>query len=251
MKLGLKGLNAVVTGASAGIGLACARALAREGVHMTLVARSTEQLAKANEIICAESGSRSRVLAVDIGAAGAAREVAKAAGDVDILVNNAGAIPFGSLDKVNEASWRESWDLKVFGYVNMTREMLKRMQPRGSGVILNVIGIAGAAPTAEYICGSSGNAALIAFTNAMGAATAQHGVRVLGVNPGLTSTERIEKIEMKKDARRARDASLPFGRMMTPDEVANFVTFCVSPLCSYLSGTTIDLDGGRRYTRAI
>ena len=251
MDLGLRGAKAVVTGASAGIGLACAKALAREGVEVTLVARSADKLAQCVQEISDEYGVAAHALAMDMAARGTPAQLAQTVADAEIFINNAGAIPFGQIDRITERQWRESWDLKVFGYFEVTREILSRMQARGSGVILNVIGIAGAAPTADYIAGSSGNAALIAFTNAIGAASAAHGVRVFGINPGLTRTERIGRIDIDEEAARARDAALPFGRMMSPEELANFAVFCVSPVCSYLSGTTIDLDGGRRYTRSI
>jgi NAD(P)-dependent dehydrogenase (short-subunit alcohol dehydrogenase family) len=128
------------------------------------------------------------------------------AGEVDILVNNAGAIPGGGLADVDDARWRQAWELKLFGYINLIRAVLPLMQARGSGVIANIIGMAGVAPRAEYICGSTANAALIAFTQAIGAASPQHGVRVFGINPSPTRSDRIEAVLRAQAASRFGDA---------------------------------------------
>src|SRR5579885_2001338 len=120
MDLQLKGKTVLVTGASKGIGLACARAFAREGARPTLVSRSAEALAAAAKALKAETGIEARVIAADLSKSDAQKRVAEEAGDADILVNNAGAIPGGNLEQVDEARWREAWDLKLFGYINLT-----------------------------------------------------------------------------------------------------------------------------------
>src|SRR5690606_449637 len=112
-------------------------------------------------------------------------------GTPDILVNCAGAIPRGRLNELDEARWRDAWELKLFGYINLSRSVYGRMAGRGSGVILNIIGVGGERPTAEYIAGSTANAALMAFTRALGGESVDHGVRVLGINPGLVATDRM------------------------------------------------------------
>lgn len=170
-------------------------------------------------------------------------------------MNNAGAIPSGDLVAVDEATWRRAWDLKVFGYINMIRHVLPTMQARGSGVIVNIIGMAGRAPRADYICGSMGNAALISFTQAMGGSTTAHGVRLYGVNPSPTRSDRIETIMRAQASRTLGDAEqwfdltkkLAFGRLAEPREIADLVVFTASERCGYLSGTVIDVDGGMIY----
>src|SRR5207253_389391 len=124
------------------------------------------------------------VHALDLSQSASVDRLASACGEVDILVNNAGAIPGGTLDMIDEKRWREAWDLKVFGYVNMTRAFLDLMVRRGHGVIVNVIGLAGEKFDAGYVAGSSGNASLMAFTRAVGSTSIDKGVRVVGVNPG-------------------------------------------------------------------
>jgi NAD(P)-dependent dehydrogenase (short-subunit alcohol dehydrogenase family) len=172
------------------------------------------------------------------------------------LVNNAGAIPGGTVLDIDEDRWREAWELKVFGYINLVREVLPQMQAKKKGVIANIIGMAGAAPRNAYLCGSTANAALIAFTQAVGGASVAHGVRVFGVNPSPTRSERMQTMLQAQAQKKFEDASrwmeltqsMPFGRMAEPQELADLTTFCCSPLAGYLSGSVINVDGGQMYT---
>jgi NAD(P)-dependent dehydrogenase (short-subunit alcohol dehydrogenase family) len=116
----------------------------------------------------------------------------KAAGPVDILINNAGAIPGGSLETIDEATWRDAWNLKVFGYINMTRAFYQLMKDnQKQGVIINITGLSGIRLDADYIAGSSGNACLETFTRTAGGYSMDHGVRILAVSPGAVKTDRI------------------------------------------------------------
>jgi NAD(P)-dependent dehydrogenase (short-subunit alcohol dehydrogenase family) len=171
---------------------------------------------------------------------------------IDILVNNAGAIPGGNLSEIDDTRWRQSWDLKVFGYINMTRAFYEAMKARKRGVIVNILGVAGERLEATYIAGSTGNAGLIAFTKTLGAVSAADNIRVVGVNPGPIETERLEGLMRKRaqdqfgDAEKWRDLykPLPFGRPGTPAEIAHTVAFLASDLASYISGTVVTIDGG-------
>ena len=255
MDLELNGRRVIVTGGSKGIGLAVAHAFAREGATPVLVARSRGTLEEAAAAIAAASGVTPEVLAADLSGAEGVSALVEVAGNLDILVNNAGAIPAGSLSEVDDATWRAAWDLKLHGYIELTRALLPRMSARGSGVIANIIGMAGAAPRADYICGAAANAALIAFTRATGAESPRHGVRVFGINPSLTRSERMQTMlrhraeERLGDARRWSEltADLPFGRPIEPAEIADLTVFGCSPRAAYLSGTVIDVDGGQLY----
>ena len=140
MDLNLRGKLALVTGASKGIGLACARQLAEEGCDLHLASRTKADLERAKETIQARHNVSVTIHPVDLSNGDTARSLAAACSGIDILVNNAGAIPAGDLQAVDEARWRQAWDLKVFGYVNMCRAVYPAMKSRGKGVIVNVLG---------------------------------------------------------------------------------------------------------------
>ena len=255
MDLQLKDKRVLITGSSRGIGLTIALAFAREGAVPMLVARDRGNLDKAEQAFAQAGLPKPPAMLVDLSRSGSAEELRALAPDIDILVNNAGAIPGGSVEDVGEARWREAWELKVFGYINLTRAYLPMMQARGHGVICNIIGMAGAAPRYEYICGSAANGALIAFTQGIGAGSVRKGVRVFGINPSPTRSDRIEGVLKQQAASKLGDASrwlemtqkLPFGRLAEPDEIAQLVVHCASPVCSYLSGTVLNVDGGQQY----
>lgn len=164
MELGLRGRTAIVTGASKGIGFAVAQGLAKEGCDVHLVSRSAEQLEAAAASIRAKYAVTVRTHALDLSRSESIATLQHATGTPDILVNNAGAIPAGDLSQVDEARWRAAWDLKVFGYINMSRAYHQAMQARQRGVIVNVTGLAADRLDYRYIAGSAGNAALNAFT---------------------------------------------------------------------------------------
>ena len=239
MELNLKGKRALVTGASKGIGRACVEMLEAEGCTVLGVSRSIAPGPKAK--------------AADLSVRGVAEEVAAWAGELDILVNNAGAIPGGDLLKVDEETWRKAWDLKVFGYINLTRAVYAGMKKRGHGAIVNVIGAAGEKMNAAYITGSMGNAGLMAFTRALGGASHADGIRVVGINPGPVATDRLISLHKQMAQTKLGDASryeelfkdMSFGRPGTAQEIANAVAFFASDRSAYTSGTILTIDGGQ------
>lgn len=255
MELGLKGKTVVVTGASKGIGLGCARTFAAEGCDLHLVARDADRLAEARAGIESDYGVKVRTHTLDLSRSDAIAELAGAVGRCDILVNNAGAIPGGDLQAVDEATWRRAWDLKVFGYINMTRTFYPLIKASGGGVIFNVIGLAGVKLDPKYIAGTTGNASLNAFTKAMGANALADGMRVLGCNPGLVQTDRVVTLLKTKakaekgDENRWQDyfATQPLGRAASVEEIADVVAFLCSPRAGWATGIVVDLDGGQTW----
>lgn len=252
MDLQLRGKTVLITGASKGIGLACARGFAAQGCHLHLAARSEELLAAAKAEIEAAHDVRVAIHAGSLADDAAMQALANAVGDVDVLVNNAGDIPAGDIESVDDAAWRRGWDLKVFGYISLTRCYWTRMKVLGHGVIINDIGNSGENWDARYIAGSSGNASLMAFTKALGAVSLDHGVRVVGINPGPVATERMVKL-MKRRAvdlygDEARWEELydkyPGKRPATPEEVADLTMFLASARAGYITGTIVTIDGG-------
>jgi NAD(P)-dependent dehydrogenase (short-subunit alcohol dehydrogenase family) len=245
MDLGLSGKSVLITGGSKGIGLACAGTFAAEGCNVHLAARDPARLEAAK----AKLSGGATLHPVDLRDGVALRELASACADIDILVNNAGDIPGGTLESVDEQKWRHAWELKVFSYINLSRALYARMKARKAGVILNVVGMAAEKPTFEYICGSTANAGLAAFTRAMGKGMAEHGVRVLGVHPPSTRTERI--VTVMKGAAKAKFGDEnrypelagegPFAGMMEPEQVADVIAFLASPRCGQISGVVMNL----------
>jgi NAD(P)-dependent dehydrogenase (short-subunit alcohol dehydrogenase family) len=252
LDLNLKDRSALITGGSKGIGLAIADALAAEGCHVHLAARTAAELDKVAETIRRTHNVRVTTHPTDLTDSVQVKKVASACRDIDILVNSAGGIPRGTLLEIDEERWRRAWDLKVFGAINLTREIYGPMCARGKGVIINVVGISGDRPDAYYIAGSSANAALIMFSRSLGGDSIRHGVRVVAVNPGPVETEKhirdTERLAQERfgDKARWRDvmSGLPMKRAALPVEVSGMVAFLCSDHASYISGSAVTIDGG-------
>jgi NAD(P)-dependent dehydrogenase (short-subunit alcohol dehydrogenase family) len=252
MELNLAGRTVLITGGSKGIGLGVARHFAAEGCNLVLVARSKDQLEAAADTIRAKAQVNVRTLALDLSDQAERDRLVASAPDIDVLVNNAGAIPGGDIFYVDDKAWRDGWELKVFGYVNLTRAYLGLMKERRRGVIINICGAGGETLTFGYIAGAAGNSSLMAFSRALGGMSTDFGVRVVAVNPGPVETDRIvylakqtAKANLGDEGRwRESFARMPYGRPATTDEIAPMVVFLASDLARYVSGTVVTMDGG-------
>ena len=163
MDLHLSGKRVLITGASQGIGFAIASLFAEEGCSLVLVARNEGRLKDAAAAVSEQFGTVPQIIAADLSAPSAVADVCAQAGSIDILVNNAGAIPPGDLLQIEDGAWRQAWDLKVFGYINLVRKFYPMLKER-KGVVgerHRNIGVNVLSQTTSP--GSSGNAALIAF----------------------------------------------------------------------------------------
>jgi NAD(P)-dependent dehydrogenase (short-subunit alcohol dehydrogenase family) len=251
MDLHLTGKRALITGGSKGIGRACAEILAEEGCDLVLVARDAAVLEQAADAIRAQRQVRVEVIAADLSRQTEVERVADAAGEVDILVNNAGAIPGGNLLAVDDATLRAGWDLKVFGFISLTRALYPRLRER-RGVIVNVIGAAGETFDPGYVAGVAGNAALMAFTRALGRGGHKDGIRAVAINPGPVATQRMERLLRHRaetelgDPGRWRElcAPMPYGRPAEPEEIGAAVAFLASARSAYTNGTVLTINGG-------
>ncbi len=252
MDLQLGGKRALITGGSKGIGRATAEALADEGVSLVLVARDPAALDEAASAVRARRQVEVRTIAADLSQEAEVLRVVREAGEIDILVNNAGAIPPGTLSAIDNETLRRAWDLKVFGFISMCRAVYPAMAARKAGVIINVIGAAGEKFPSNYIAGAAGNAALMAFSRALGKSSTADGIRVVAINPGATATARLEML-LRHRAQEALGAAdrwlelckdMPFGRPGKPEEIADAVAFLASPRSGYTSGTVLTIDGG-------
>lgn len=252
MDLHLRNKTALITGGSRGIGFGVARLLASEGCHLHLASRSATDLEAAKKTIQDQYPVNVTIHPGDLSTQEACVKLVASCPDVDILINNAGAIPQGSITALDDKTWRTAWDLKVWGFIDITREIYRNMCGRKRGVIVNIIGAAGERPVANYIAGSMGNASLMAMTRAIGAESPEHGVRVVGINPGGTETDRqivrwrarAEKELGSADRWRELTTGFPFGRLGTVDEVASMAVFLCSDWSGYTTGTIITIDGG-------
>lgn len=253
MDLALKGRTVLITGASRGIGKAVAHAFASEGARLALVSRTQDHLARLKNDLERDYGAEVAIHAADLGARGSAKALAEVFPAIDILINNAGAIPKGDILGLNEDNWRAGWELKVFGFINLTREYYGDMTKRRNGVIVNIIGFSSEKLDHHYVAGSSGNAALVAFTRAVGGASLEHNVRVFGVNPGYVETDRsVASMRLRAqrelgDPERWRELlarMLPGGRMITPQEIADVVVFAASDRGRAITGQVLTVDAG-------
>ena len=252
MDLGLRGRKALVTGASKGSGRACAEVLAEEGCDVVLVSRTSADLEAVRAKIAGEHNVSVRYFALNLSDSRNVDKLAAECADTDLLVNNAGAIPGGNLQQIDEQRWRQAWDLKVFGYINMTRRFYALMAERKKGTIINILGAAGENPDFDYVAGSSGNASLMAFTRAIGGTAPRDNLRVIGINPGPVMTERLITLMRTRAETQFGDPErwqelmqgYAFGRAAKPEEIGWMVAFLASERSAYTTGTIITIDGG-------
>ena len=251
MDLGLKDKKVLITGGSKGIGLACAKAFIAEGARVALVSRSRENLEKA------KAGLRDAyIISADLidpaAAAAMVEKVEKEFGPIDVLVNSAGAAKRTDADDLTPAAWRASMDAKYFTYINVIDPLIKKMGKRGNGVVINIIGSGGKVASPTHLSGGAANAALMLATAGLAYAYASKNVRVVGLNPGVTQTERVAE-GLKAEAKRANVseeqayqqmvARLPMGRPAKPEEIADIAVFAASERGRYLNGANISTDG--------
>lgn len=249
--LQLKGKTALITGASKGIGAGLAKVLAAEDCNLHLAARDGTAMRELSTHLTNKYDISVTVHEADLSSSKAMTELDVAAGDYDILFNNAGDIPAGDIEEVSDEAIRKGFDLKVFGYITLSRAFWKRRKGR-DGVIVNIIGNSGENWDAAYFAGSTGNAALMSFTKALGGRSLNHGVRIIGVNPGPVATDRMLKIMKRKAIDILDDEArweelydrYPGKRPATVKEVADLCTFLASPLAGYITGTVVTIDGG-------
>jgi NAD(P)-dependent dehydrogenase (short-subunit alcohol dehydrogenase family) len=253
MDLGLDGKVVLITGGSKGIGLACARGFAAEGARVAICSRAQANLDRALAALPGVLGYAADLTQAPAAAAMVAA-VERELGPVAVLVNSAGAARRTAPDDLTPQAWREAMDAKFFTTVNVIDPLVKLMAGRGQGVIVNVIGVGGKVAAPVHLAGGAANAALMLATAGLAEAYAALGVRVVGVNPGLTDTERVAgRLQSEaqlagvslEEARRRAVARIPMGRMATPQEIARVVVFLASEQASYVTGVTIAMDGGQ------
>jgi 3-oxoacyl-[acyl-carrier protein] reductase len=257
MDLGLSDSVVFITGASRGIGRATAELLVAEGCSVAITGRNSDTLERAVQ----ELGGGDRVLGIqgdmtkpeDIGRA--VGETIDRFGLIDVLITCAGSSPGGLLENLTEEEWLGSLNLKFMGYVRSCRAVLPHMVQRGSGSIVLVVGNDGLKPSYWEMTAGAANAADLNFASSLAEQYGPQGIRVNTVNPGPVDTDRWDGLEKafardkgvdQQTAHELAVASIPLGRICTPQEVANLVAFVASPRASFLNGAHIPIDGGQR-----
>ena len=257
MDLGFTDKVALVTGASRGIGMACAQILSEEGARVAMVARNKENLE--NAVSKQMSKYRSRVICIssDLSKIGSAEEVVKISekkfGRIDILINSAGSSKAGKFEELSEEDWNSALQLKFLGAVRMVRAVLPIMKKQGQGRIVNVAGNTGRQPHPNLLPGSTSNAALLAFTKGISEEIINDGIYINALQPGPTRTEHWDQIMQnmsKGSGLKAEEfetefmKQIPMGRIAEPLEMARPVIFMASMAASFMTGRSIIVDGG-------
>lgn len=253
MELGLKGKVAIVGGASMGIGLGIARQLAQEGARVVITARREAGLAKAAETLRSEAGAEILTIAADCRRAeDCVRVVATTVeklGGIDILVNNDGAPPLGELISFDDTAWAKAVEQNLMYVVRMTRAVVPHMQTRGGGGILNITAISAIQPIAGFGLSVATWGGVIGFAKTLSLEVARAGINVNTICPGYIETQRLEKVfaaggEDPKVMRAKLEAEVPMGRIGSVEDISGLVALLVSPRGRYITGTTIQVDGG-------
>jgi 3-oxoacyl-[acyl-carrier protein] reductase len=255
----LAGKSIIVTGASRGIGRAISLRLAREGGKLILAARDPDALRKAAAEIVATGGTAT-CFAGDLRLTEVPRALVKTAldayGAIDVVVNNAGATRRGDFLELSDADWTDGFALKFFGAVRMTRAAWPHLK-ESKGAVLNIIGIGGRTPGAQFTIGGSVNGACLSFTKALADIGIRDGVQVNAINPGWVRTDRMRKMLESVAAKHGGDLDAAIDqvvrasnvvRLGEPVDIANLAAFILSPHSRLLQGAVIDMDGGQTKT---
>jgi 3-oxoacyl-[acyl-carrier protein] reductase len=249
MDLGLRGKFAIVNGASQGIGYAIARTLAGEGAAVLMSARRGQALQTASKRLEEETGIRPVLVEADIRSKDDCDKIVRCAKDsfgrLDILVNNDGAPPLGAALDFDDTAWHKAVDQNLMSVVRMCRGAVPLMTAGGG--IVNITALSTLQPLPGFALSVATWAGVIALAKTL---SIEHGPKNINVNtlcPGLIETPRLQKvIDQSGGPMMDLATEIPMGRYGKADEVADLVAFLVSPRGRYISGTTINIDGGLR-----
>lgn len=257
MKTDIRGRCALVMGASKGIGRGIAQGLAAEGAKVCIIARNEEVLKKTVAEIQKETSAEIFYIAADLSNATDIEEAYKFAtdkmGQVDILINNAGGPKFGTLSAMSEKDWQDAINLTLLSTIRMTSLATPAMVERKWGRIVTVTSTIAKEPTATMILSATMRAGVTAFMKSLSIELASQGITANVVAPGGVLTDRIRelvktKAELDKvpyeDLLRDNEKTIPFGRFATPEEFSSYVVFLCSEQARYITGTSLNVDGG-------
>ncbi len=257
MDLGLKGLKALVTGSSRGLGYATAMALAADGVQVAINGRGSQQLEQARDQIIRQTGAHVVPLLGDVSEPQMPAELVQktiaALGGLDILVTNAGGPKPGPFETLSDADWLASVEMCLMSHVRLIRAALPALKQSANASVLTITSISVKQPIANLILSNSVRAATVGLTKSLSLELGGQGIRFNSILPASTETERIIELMENRAAmngttvefeteKQAKES--PLGRMATPEEFAKVAVFLVSPAASYLTGVMLPVDGG-------
>ena len=255
---GLQNKVALITGASRGIGKAIALAFAAEGARLAICARDERMLSQAVDEI--QHASHADVIGVKANMTKLndihrfVDAAVKKFDRIDILVNNAGGAHIGGILGTTDEEWEYHIQLKLLGYIRMAREVVPCMKKNGGGRIINVVGMAGKEPSVPLMVPGVTNAALLNFTKSLSRELEGDHIAVNSVNPGTTDTSLTQETlaaigklssTTPDEVRQSIDASFPYKRMATVDDVAKVVVFLASDAANFINGISINIDAGK------
>ena len=257
MDLNLTGKVALVAGASQGMGRAIARGFVQEGVKVSICARGKAALEGTAEAIRKESGGAVLSVVADMTRDEDIKKFVSQSADhfgrIDIVVNNAGGPPFGEFDQLTEEQWVEGFHLSLLSAVRMTREALPHMKKTGAGRIINITSYGVKEPIPGLVLSNSFRTGLIGWAKTLSREIAKDHILINTVCPGRIDTERHHKLNEARaqrlnrpleDIQKQSKGEIPLGRYGAPEEVADLVVFLASGRASYITGTTLQIDGG-------
>lgn len=252
MELGLKGKVAAITGGTEGIGRASARQFAREGAKVAICARRADKVQETAQEL-EKLGTEALGVSADIGTSDGVEQfigaVIKRFGRLDVLVNNAGTSMANPFEKVTDATWQEDFDLKLYGAIRGARLAIPHMKKQGGGRIINITTVGGKQPGANSVPTTVSRAAGLALTKALSKELAPHNILVNTVCIGKIKSGQ-HQTKYQRDGISAEDyygrlaKTIPMNRVGEAEEVANVIAFLASDAASYVTGTSVNLDGG-------
>jgi 3-oxoacyl-[acyl-carrier protein] reductase len=252
MDLKLNNKVAVVLAASKGLGKAVATALSAEGVKVIIGSRDETELNNTANEIKALTGNQVIAIPVDVSKADEIdtfiKKAAAAFGQIDILLNNAGGPPFDKFENFDDEQWQKAFELNLLSFARLSRLVLPHMQKTGSGRIINIISGSVKAVLGNSVLSTSMRMGVVGMAKLMADEFGPYNITVNNVAPGLVLTDRIKHTLPKgidpEQALKEKTKGIPLGRIGKPEEMAALVTFLASEQAAYISGTTIQVDGG-------